>query len=345
MLSMRPRGKAKIYHIRGSVSLGERRIDVAEFSSGTSDRNAAAHLMATRETELREQLLFGPKAQLGRATIADALEAYLTKPVRPHPSDILRVGKLNEVIGGIPLSQPRDAWEAFRAERLLDHAPAGQDRYRGVLQAAINVYNEVKGLDRIRIRAIKFSNQRVRFLSAADRDRLIECYSPHVRPIITVLAFQGPRTQEALQLPWGVGGADVQNGRIYFARTKTGVPRSVAMHPLVLRVLTELWESRGRAKGGHVFLNRLGNPFQDTRDARIPGGNPLARAHATACKRASIRDFTIHDWRHHWASQCVMAGIDLPTIMRMGGWKELRMLQRYAAVDTAHMDAAIRKLL
>ena len=39
-----------------------------------------------------------------------------------------------------------------------------------------------------------------------------------------------------------------------------------------------------------------------------------------------------------------MAGIDLITIMRMGGWKSLRMVQRYAAVDTAHMHEAVGKL-
>jgi integrase len=91
-------------------------------------------------------------------------------------------------------------------------------------------------------------------------------------------------------------------------------------------------------------LNRLGKPYTDTRKLEIQGGNPLAKVHATACKRAKIEDFTVHDWRHHWASRCVMAGIDLVTIMRMGGWKSLRMLQRYAAVDVTHMKEAVLKL-
>lgn len=172
MLTMRQRGKAKVYYIRGSVTLGQRRIDIPEFRTGTSDRDAAAHLMTTREAELRERLMFGPKAEAGRATVAHAREAYLTKAVRPHPSDILRVGKLNEVIGDVPLLEPRAAWEEFRTKYLTSHAPAGQDRYRSLLQAAINVYNDAKGLAPIRIRAIKFDNQRVRFLSLEDRDIL-----------------------------------------------------------------------------------------------------------------------------------------------------------------------------
>ncbi|HEX7881954.1 MAG TPA: tyrosine-type recombinase/integrase [Afipia sp.] len=95
---------------------------------------------------------------------------------------------------------------------------------------------------------------------------------------------------------------------------------------------------------GHVFFNRLGEPYQDTRLAPMPGSNPLKNQHKTACKRTGIDDFTIHDWRHHWASHCVMAGIDLITIMHMGGWKSLRMVQRYASVGSDHMRESINKL-
>lgn len=39
-----------------------------------------------------------------------------------------------------------------------------------------------------------------------------------------------------------------------------------------------------------------------------------------------------------------MAGIDLIAIMRMGGWKSLRMVQQYASVGVEHMRASINKL-
>jgi len=63
---------------------------------------------------------------------------------------------------------------------------------------------------------------------------------------------------------------------------------------------------------GPVFFNRFGKPYQDS------GG--------------------------HWALHCVMADINLITIKHMGGWKSLRMVQRYAGVGTDHMRAAINKL-
>jgi len=344
MLSMRRRGKAQNWYIRGNVTLGGRSVEVAEYSTGTCDKAAASHLMAMREQELREQLLFGPRATAAKAVIADAFEAYLTKPKPPNSTDVVRVGVMNERIGAMSLGDPKAAWHAFREAYLLNHAPAGQDRYRSLLQAAINVYHDRHGLPACKLKTIAFDNQRIRFLSHADRDRLIGSYAPHVQPIATMFAFQGPRTQEALQLIWGAGGVDMERGTIFFARTKTGNPRTVEIHPRVEALLRPLWLKRGRPSSGHVFLNRKGQPYTDTRDLVVQGGNPLKTAHTNACARAGIADFTVHDWRHHWASHCVMAGIDLITIMRLGGWKSLRMVQRYAAVDTAHMKEAVMRL-
>jgi integrase len=344
MHSLRRRGKAGTFYIRGSVSLDGKVIFVPEYSTGTCDEPTAEHLVAQLHLELRHQLLFGPKAKLARACLADAFDAYLTKPVPPNSTDVSRIGILNDRIGALPLDDPHAAWNDFREEYLLDHAPSGQDRYRSLIQACVNVYHEKHGLPAVRLKVIPFANERIRFLSHSERDRLIASYPRHIQPIATIFAFQGARTQEVLQLPWGAAGIDMGRGTIFFGRTKTGNPRTVEMHPRVETLLGLHWFASGRPKEGHVFLNRIGKPFADTRDQPIQGGNPLRHSHEGACQRAGIADFRVHDWRHHWASHCVMAGIDLPTIMRLGGWKSLRMIQRYAAVDTAHMREAILKL-
>ena len=300
--------------------------------------------MAEYETRLRHQLMFGPASVVAQGAIADAFESYLTKATLPCAADILRIGKLNAQIGHLSLREPKQAWEKFRLANLTDHAPAGQDRYRAVFQAAINVHHELHDLPPLKIKAIPFDNERVRFLSKEDRDRLIASYTPHVQPIITMLAFHGPRIQTALQIQWGVEGVDMKQESIRFNHTKTATTQSVPMHPRVRQLLLPAWEKHGKPTKGHVFLNHSGRPYQDTRLSRVPGGNPLRSQHRTACKQAKIDDFTIHDWRHHWASHCVMAGIDLITIMHMGGWSSLKMVQRYASVGVDHMRAAINKL-
>ena len=41
----------------------------------------------------------------------------------------------------------------------------------------------------------------------------------------------------------------------------------------------------------------------------------LAKAHATACRRAKITAFRVHDWRHHAASWAVMNGMSVPALI------------------------------
>ncbi len=115
------------------------------------------------------------------------------------------------------------------------------------------------------------------------------------------------------------------------------------MHDRVRSELTPLATARGLRREGPVFLSRLGHPYSDTRDDEYPGGNPLGKAHETACKRAGIGEFRVRDWRHHWAGWCVMSGVDFETLKRMGGWASLRMVERYAAVSDDRMAAAIAK--
>jgi len=69
-----------------------------------------------------------------------------------------------------------------------------------VFQVSINVHHELHDLPPLRIKAIPFNNERVHFLSKEDRDRLIATYSPHIQPIITLLAFHGPRIQIAFAM-------------------------------------------------------------------------------------------------------------------------------------------------
>ena len=68
MLTLRQRGKNKIYSVRGSVTLGDKCITVSERSSGTSDKSAATFLKNQLENDLKNELMFGKKAQVTKAT-------------------------------------------------------------------------------------------------------------------------------------------------------------------------------------------------------------------------------------------------------------------------------------
>ena len=106
-------------------------------------------------------------------------------------------------------------------------------------------------------------------------------------------------------------------------------------------MLDDLWAAAGKPQAGPVFLSSRGQPYQDTTDK---GGNPLRKAHATACRRAGVSGFRVHDWRHDWAARAVMGGVDLFTLMTLGGWASLSMVERYAAVSADHLRDAMKRI-
>ena len=337
MLSIRRRGK--VYHCRGTVRVGRQVREVTEHSTGCREREAALGYAHRLEAEIRDEVLNGPAGRARRLTCAEAMHEYLERPGGLHRMDVWRLGELGDALGDVPVSDVLTGWARFKAQRCTGLAPATVDRFRATLQAAIKHAARERGFQAPAIPHVRFQNTRVRWLSQPQREALLAAYAPHVQPIALTLCFQGCRTQEVLQLLW----SDVNQERktLWFGRTKTGVPRTVAMHA---RVLAAIEAMDRRAPTEHVFLSARGRPYGDTRDYKFPGGNPLRKAHDTACRRAGVQNFTVHDWRHHWASWCVMSGIDLPTIQRMGGWASLRMVERYVAVSTDHMAEAIRRI-
>ena len=82
----------------------------------------------------------------------------------------------------------------------------------------------------------------------------------------------------------------------------------------------------------------------------FPGKNP--GQHITTVKKAwnkllaeaNIENFTWHDQRHDFASQHVMSGTDVYTVMELLGHSDPKMTKRYAHLATEHKMAAAQKL-
>jgi len=276
-------------------------------------------------------------------TIADAGLAYMNRPGGVRSYDLWRLDQLNTEIGDYAVSKSREAFAHFKRQRCAGLAAATVDRFRAVLQAAINYAAAAEDFEAPKVRRTeRITNRRFTWLSRDQEARLIDAYASHVRPIAITLAYQGLRIGEALRLDWR--HVNWAGNSLFIADTKTGEPRSVSLHDRTRVALHALYVAAGSPADGCVFLNRLGEPYADPRTYRLPGGSPIRKAHATACARAGITGFRVHDWRHHWASWCVMSGIDLETVRAEGGWKTLRMVERYATVSAEHRAEAMKKL-
>lgn len=341
MLALRQRGN--FWHVRGTVRVGSERRRVKEHSTGCSGKGEADAYRTKLESEIRADLLDGRKVGLRRLTFADAGMVYINRP-SVHPNDKWRIGELNEHMGDYAVADAKEAWRVFVAKRCTprSHKPATIERFRKPAQAALNLLGREHGFDVPKLPALTVKNERMKFLTADEEERLLASYVKHVQPIGLFLCCTGARTQECLQLKWR--HVDFARNTVFFDRTKNGEPRTVPMNDRVRKALETIEAEREPEPGDHVFLNRFGKPYADTRDYEFQGGNPIAKAHRTACKRAKIKDFRVHDWRHHWASKHGMEGTDVETLRRLGGWKSLAMVQRYAAVSDDHMQKMVKRI-
>lgn len=243
-------------------------------------------------------------------------------------------------IGDRPVSEAPEAWQHWLRTRGANMKPATAARSRATLQAALNAGAKAYTFVAPKLPTVEqTSEEAVVYLTKEEQDRLLASYNPWVAPVALMLCYQGMRTQEALQLDWR--NIDWTRRTAFIAKSKSGKARTVPLHQKVYQVIRANWSTRGQPTTGPVFLSARGAGYKDTRGQ---GGNPIGQAHITACRKAGISAFRVHDWRHHWASWMVMSGCDLTTLMRLGGWASPRMVQRYVALSVDHMAEAIARL-
>ena len=75
------------------------------------------------------------------------------------------------------------------------------------------------------------------------------------------------------------------------------------------------------------------------RNKRIRWGLTNSAWHK-AVAEAGLEDVRFHDLRHTWASWHRQAGTTCDELKALGGWKDRKMVDRYAKYGTEHLAAA-----
>ena len=342
MLNIRKRGQ--IYYIRGTVRVGKETFDVKEQSTGFDKLKDAREYASRLEADIREQALNPNADRTKKTTFDDCLALYLEKK-HLKPAEIRKINILFPYFERVNVSDIKSAWNKFCSLK-NGISPATLNRYATVINSILNFSKSDLNISPERIKKEKVKNQVVFMLSDKVRPLLLKCYSEHARPIFTVFAYQGLREQENLQLQWE--DVDFKRAVLFIRRSKNGEPRQIPMHKKTWWVLARQWIKQRKPTSGNVWLNSKRKPYTDTRKTGC-GGSPIRKAHILALKRLK-RDYDIvlkmrcHDWRHDFASRMVMAGVDLITLQRIGGWKSLDMVKRYATLSQKHESDAINKI-
>jgi integrase len=286
--------------------------------------------------------------------LGEALERYFRTVIeaRNRPKAAARekylLGRIQRDLGADTLLPSLTAYRiADFSDRLLreGRAPATVNRHLAVLKAVLRKAERDWGaLQKVpSIQLFRLRNQRYRWLTKAEENRLLEASAEHLRDLLTFLLDTGARLSEATSLTWRDVQVDREpRGMVKFMDTKSGLPRSVPLTRRTQEVLRCLRRSCPEGEQ-RVFLHRQRGPKHGTPRKAKPFNRPYA-AFYTACARAGVSDFRIHDARHTFASRLVTRGVPLLEVSKLLGHSTLTMTMRYAHLAPDAYDAAIAKL-
>lgn len=348
MLSIRRKGKTGYIYYRGTVRVADKIVKVSEQSTGTSSITRAREIVRKVEEDIKNSILYPSLGKLNKITVDDCADKYLTFN-RPKTKEKLLIDFILKEFEATSISNLNEHWEKFCLKNNTLSA-ASLNRYNDCLMYLVKAGEKDFDFKAPELRRFKVNNKKVFHLADDVRQNLFKCYSDHARPIFLILSYQGYRVQELLQLQWE--DVNFKKHTVFIKKSKNGESRITYMHNKVFWILARMWIRQNKPSTGHVILNVKGEPYPDT---RITGGsNPIRSPHKTALKKlkkdygltlkSGKKEMTIHDHRHDWASRMVMAGVDLITLKELGGWKSLKMVERYATFSEEFKKIAMNKI-
>jgi integrase len=218
--------------------------------------------------------------------------------------------------------------EKFKTNRIKEVSPATVNRALAVLKSIFNKAIAWGKIDKSPFKSVKMfkeNNQRLRFLEREEIPKLLDNCCPHLKPIVILALNTGMRKSEILGLKWH--DVDFKRGTIHLHDTKGGESREVPINDTAKRALVAVSK---HPDSPYIFTDNNGNNYGD-----------IKKSFLTAVKKSGIINFHFHDLRHTFASQLVMAGVDLNTVRELLGHKSLEMTLRYSHLSPDHKKRAV----
>lgn len=335
--------RGRFWYLRGTVC----GIAVYETTGLETDRprELAEALRIRREQELLDRRVYGHRPTV---TFAEAAAAYLEhrRPGKAEHAYAFRL--LTYWAPGWDVSgAPRGGWRLVReidqAElgRCLDAVlrpgaePSTRARLQSVVTAILSQAARAGWCDVPAFISPKLRQKRIRWLAPAEAGELLATAGDHLRPLLIFLLGTGARLSEALDLGWQ--DVDLADARVLFHDTKNGDRRVARLPPAAVAALANL-----RHRKGAVFRRPDGEPYADRQ--RLEGGQ-IKTAFKGACRRAGLgTDVTPHTLRHTWATWFYAASRDVMLLKAEGGWKSLRMVERYTHLMPSNLAPKIASI-
>lgn len=342
-----------IYQVTYQSTCGKQ----VRYSLKTRNKRIAQQKCAKLELEIHEVKIFGKEpARSFNEMMTNYLEA---KRQRRGFSRIQHACRpLLSYFGNCDVTQLNESHvERYIAHRLETLSSGTVCREVGVLSAAFN-HAIKKHQWRIANPCIKAAKPkepkgRVRYLTRLEAERLLQAAtdpvdssgrpftgqykSPVLRDFLELALHTGCRKGELLSLRWE--NVDFSNRLIYLDKTKSGEWQTVPINDVAREVLVRRVRLRNNVSPDTpwVFFHvRIGSRTKV--GDRVVG---IRQAFSTACRRAGIKDFRIHDLRHTFASWLVMEGVPLLQVSKLLRHASIQMTERYAHLAPGHLHDAV----
>ena len=157
-------------------------------------------------------------------------------------------------------------------------------------------------------------------------------FTDYLKPIVLLCLNTGLRRGELFNLAWTDVDLDRKVLTVLGKGAKYRKTRHIPLNQEAQTILRD-WRSQGDGKG-LVLSNASGGRLTD-----------IKTAWRNLVKAADIDDFRFHDLRHTFASNLVMAGVDLNTVRELLGHSDIKMTLRYAHLAPEHKAAAVELLV
>jgi integrase len=156
----------------------------------------------------------------------------------------------------------------------------------------------------------------------------------HLKPLVLVALNTGLRRGELLGLTWSAVNLPEKILTVTAATAKSGHTRRVPLNREAFEILL-------------AWNQKQGKPSADTLVFPGSDGERMRRidtSWSSLMKAAGLKNFRLHDCRHHFASKLVQAGVDLYTVKELLGHSEVAMTERYAHLAPDNLRLAVEKV-
>jgi integrase len=183
----------------------------------------------------------------------------------------------------------------------------------------------------------------IRYLTAEERPRLLAALDQreksgekdYLKTLVLVALNTGVRRGALLQLRWDDVNFEAKTIRLRRATAKADKLEYIPMNTIVFKTLSEwrIFKQKTAPRERLLFSGPKGAPMHDVRSSW-----------KKVLRDAGIENFRWHDMRHDFASQLVMAGVNILTVKALLTHSNLDQTLRYAHLAPDQKKEAVDRL-